>query len=499
MIRFKVFQQGQAVQKMLLTGSHLFGQDEVPVRSQLDFTNGELLGLRHSDTAVGLVILWEIPDFGKILLQTTRLPERNAPYNLNVELARGRLLRISQKSEDWGLNDQAFTERHHELIDTAMDNFVSALCQLGQDEQASMKADESLIWGMRAGEELSLAHAKLFLDRRNSTKGISGHSFSCCLDPSGINNRKYLKYIKDNFSFVTLPVSWRQIETKEQDRNFELLDEWINWLGRNRIAVRVGPLVNFTPSAVPDWLYIWENDFEQIREMAYDYITDVVSRYAKSVHAWNVVSGLNVENCFKFSFEQLIEMSRSCVLAARHGAPRSVLSIEIAEPWGDYYAYNQRAIPPLIYIDMVCQSGASFNSLDVKLRFGRGGGGMQTRDMLELSCLLDRISVFGKGMNLTGVQVPSETDKRDNNGRIGDAGFWHGPWSEQIQADWLEQVYQIALSKPLIESVVWQDLVDCGDESVLQNGGLLKADFARKTAFDKLCQLKKDIAAANGK
>jgi len=477
---------------MDLNGSHLFGQDDIPLRSQLDFSNGELLGLRHSDTPVGLVTLWEVNDFGKVVLRTTRLPERNEPYNLNLELARGRLLKISQKREEWGMMDLILTEKQHEIMDTALESFITALSNMDNGEAAAQAADESLSWALRVGEDMSLSHAQNQLEKRFNGPGISRHCFGLCLDPSRMGDQKYLQFIKENFSFVTLPISWRQIETKEQERNFDLIDEWINWLSRNYIAIKVGPLINFTPLAVPDWLYIWENDFDQVRDMAYDYITAVVQRYSKQVHAWDVVSGLNVENCFKFSFEQIIEITRSCVLAARHAAPRSLILVEVSEPWGDYYAFNQRSIPPMVYIDMICQSGVTFNAIGLKMRFGRSGGGMQMRDLLDISSMLDRIGIFGKTVHLSGVQVPSAADKRDNNNRPGDAGYWRGAWSEETQAQWLEQVYKIALSRPYIETVTWQDLVD-REEGILQSGGLLKQDFSSKKAFEKLCQMKNNL------
>ncbi len=492
MIRFKVFQNGKVADSFHLHGAHLFGQDEIPVRSQLDFNDGEILGLRHSDTAVGLVTLWDIAGSGKVLLQTTRLPERNESYNLNVELARGRLLRISQKREEWGMMDLKLSEKQHEMLDNALDCFIESLSNLDDPEKAAKAADESLSWSARSGEEMSLAFASLGLERRMESKGISSHCFGCTVDPSRINDKKYLNYIKEHFSYVTLPISWRQIMAKENERDFDLTDEWINWLSSNRIAIKVGPLIYFSPAAVPDWLYIWENEFDQVRDMAYDFVTSVVGRYAGKVHAWDVVSSLNVENCFKFSFEQIIEISRSSVVAARHAAPRSMLLVEVSEPWGDYYAFNQRTIPPFIYIDMICQTGVNFNAVGVKLRFGRGGAGMITRDLLELSAMLDRLGVFGKSLHLTGVQVPSEPDPRDNNGRLGEAGHWRKPWSEDIQARWLDKAYRIALGRSYVETVTWKDLVD-REDGVLMRGGLLKKDLSPKPAMKKLISLEKEL------
>ena len=54
MIRFKAFHQGTPTMDLPLDTVHLFGQDEVPLRSEFQYENGELLGIRHNDSAVGL-------------------------------------------------------------------------------------------------------------------------------------------------------------------------------------------------------------------------------------------------------------------------------------------------------------------------------------------------------------------------------------------------------------------------------------------------------------
>lgn len=492
MIRFRVYGDGQLVKQMTVKGSHLFGQDEIPIRSQLDFVDGEILGVRQSDTSVGLSTLWPIKGFGKVLLQTTRLPERDEPYNLNIEIARGKLLRISQKRGDWSLGELRLNGGQHQLIDNSLERFIEALCCMDEPEKASQLADESLALSVQAGEEMSLTHAELFLSRRTEMKGLGKHSFGCCIEPDRMGDQVYLQYIKDNFHFVTVPVNWKQIEPKEHEQHFDALDACVDWLHKNRIAVKVGPLVTFSPVTIPDWLFIWENDFEQVREMAYDFITRVVERYGSRVQAWGVVGGLNSENCFKFGFDQLIEMTRSAALAAKRAANRSLVLVELSEPWGEYYAYNPWTIPPLIYADMICQSGVNFDGFDVQVRFGRGAGGMQTRDMLEFSTMLDRFAGIGKPVHLSSVQVPSISDVRDNNGRIGEAGCWHKAWDVQTQAQWLEQVYTIALSKPAVETITWRDLADRPD-GVLQHGGLLTSDLQIKPAFERLVKLKGEL------
>jgi len=492
MISFEVFNEGRAVQDISGNSTYMFGQDEIAARSQLEFQDGLLRSVRHGDGAVGIATLWPAGDCGKVMLQTTRLPARQKPYNLNVEIARGRLLRISQKREEWGAADWSLSPAHHGLIDAALDKFIQALCYLKEPARAAGLADESLALSVRAGEEIALAYSNSLIARRSESQGFGRHCFGCCFDPNRIKDAKYLQHIKDNFHFVTIPISWRQIEEKEHARNFDVLDECVNWLGRNRIAIKVGPLLTFSPEAVPDWLYIWEHDFDQVREMAYDYVTTVVERYSRKVQAWDVISGLNVNNCFNFSFEQVVDMTSTAVLAAKRSSSRSLVLVEVCQLWGGYYVSKQYVIPPLTYIDMICQSGMSFDGIGLNIGFGRGINGMQVRDMFELSVMLDKVSVFGKPIHLSCVQVPSGPDSNDKSGQGAEAGCWHGPWTQQSQAEWLDQFYRIALSKPAVETVTWRDLAD-RDDGILQAGGLLQKDLGAKTAFEHMIRTKERL------
>ena len=495
MIRFDLSKAGRKLEPALFNGAHLFAQDEIPVRGQLQLKNGHLLCIRQSDVPIGLATLWDVPDFGRIFLPTTRLPEREAPYNLAVELARARLLRISHKRGEWGMTDPKLADEHLEQIDKALEMFIQALCCLDEPQQAAQLAEEALASALKGGEAMTMAHAKIFLERRNLAQGFGRHTFGCCLDPSRMKDLEYRKHIKDNFHFVTIPISWRQLQPKEHELEFELLDECVQWLNRNRVAVKVGPLVGFAPAYLPDWLYIWENDFEQVREMAYDFVTAVVSRYGNKVQAWDVISGMNAENCFKFTFEQIIEMTRSAALAAKRASPRSLVLIEITEPWGEYYAQNQRTVPPIIYADMIGQSGVPFDGFGIKLRFGRATAGMRARDLLDISSLLDRFALFQKQVHLASVQVPSAADPRDGNGKTPGSGYWHGPWNQDIQAAWLAQIYQIALSKPFVDTVTWQDLAD-NPQGILLSGGLMTQDLQPKASLLRLQQLKAQLVRA---
>ena len=110
-----------------LRGAHLVGADGVPVRGAIRMEKGQILcETRHQD-AVGLSLLWPVNGSGVLQLETTRLPLRNEPYHLHLELVRHRLMRISMKREEWGLFDYPGMEEIAARIDQSRELFMKAL------------------------------------------------------------------------------------------------------------------------------------------------------------------------------------------------------------------------------------------------------------------------------------------------------------------------------------------------------------------------------------
>ena len=98
-----------------------------------------------------------------------------------------------------------------------------------------------------------------------------------------------------------------------------------------------------------------------MREAAYKFVFKCAERYANSVRTWFVVRGLNAFNHFGFNFEQVLEMTRAANMAVKAASEKALKIIEVANPWGEYYAALPDTIPPLVYVDMVVQSGINFD------------------------------------------------------------------------------------------------------------------------------------------
>ena len=484
-MKFQVFKNGKIVGKFRLCGAYLFGTDGIAIRrAQITFRNGIIECKKPNLETAGLVLLWRIDGFGKVLLPTTCLPERERPYNLNVEIARAKLMQIINKREDWSFFNSI--EGLGDISKEAQDLFIRAVQNISDASLASKLADESLKKATVFSEKLAIKQAESLFDARSKSHGFGRGCLGCRIDPGQIANPKYVEKLLKLFGLVTVPVNWAQIESHKGSYDFSTVDACIDALGKKKLAICAGPLLCFSKEYLPAWLLGSGAEFEKIRETVYRFVSQMVSRYSGSVRAWRVISGLNAFNHFGFNFEQVLEMTRAANMAVKQSSDRALRIVEISDPWGEYYATTPDTIPPLVYVDMVVQSGINFDAFGLQMRFGRNQAGMHIRDMMHISAVLDYFGPIAKPLYITGVEVPSRNGDDLQDGKV--AGIWHQEWDRSRQGQWIEQFYKIALSKPFVDAVTYSNLTDVKD-SAIANSGLLTEKLEPKKSFRTLKKL----------
>jgi GH35 family endo-1,4-beta-xylanase len=292
------------------------------------------------------------------------------------------------------------------------------------------------------------------------------------------------------FGSVTIPINWAQIEPTRGNYDFSAVDACITAIGKKKVALGAGPVLCFSKEYLPDWLLHSRANFEKIRDIAYQFVLNIVSRYAGNIRAWRVISGLNAYNHFGFSFEQVLEMTRAATMAVKAASDGGLKIIEITNPWGEYYATTPNTIPPLVYVDMVVQSGINFDAFALQMHFGKNADGMHIRDMMQISAMLDRFLPVAKPLYITDVEIPSQNGTGQQDGQA--AGIWHKEWDQPKQAQWVEQFCKIALSKPFVDSVTYANLCDA-ENSIIASSGLLTAQFEPKKSYQTLKKLREVI------
>jgi len=488
-VKFRVFKNGKIVDKFALCGAYLFGTDGIGIRrAKFTFKNSFLECEKPNLETAGLALLWPIEGFGKVLLPTTCLPEREKPYNLNVEIARAKLMQIINKREDWAFFDQL--EGFEDISKQAQVLFTQAIQNIKNPPLASKLADESLKKAIVFSEDLAVKQAESLFGARSNTHGFGRGCLGCRIDPKQITNPEYVARLMELFGSVTIPINWAQIEPREDD-DFTSIDVCIEALIKKKLTFSAGPLLCFSKEYLPRWLLSSKAGFEKIRDTAYQFASMVALRYSNIIRSWCVISGLNVFNHFGFDFEQVLEMTRAANMAIKAASSsRALKIIEISNPWGEYYATTPHTIPPLVYIDMLVQSGINFDAFGLQVKFGKNQSGMHVRDMLQISAVLDYFAPIARPLYITALEVPSQNGDGLHQPEV--AGIWHQKWSQAKQAQWLEQFYKIALSKPFVETVTYSNIIDKADSTIAYSG-LLTNQLEPKKSFNTLKKLRNSI------
>lgn len=486
MLRFRVFENGAPARSISLDGAHLLGADRVPVRAEIRFEKGEIICDARSRGAAALALMWSVDGIGRILLETPRVLERPEPYHLHLELARGQLMRISQKREDWGFYDHPAGKHLYGEIDKARDLLVAAL-EAPDAAVAAKLADQSLTLGLKVGESLTSYHASINLAARLADKTLPATPLGCRVDPSHYSDAS-MQLIADAFQFVELPFTWAGLQPVEGKYETAHLERALQHLKARRMPIRACSLLSFEPWETPTWLAKTARDYDRLRDAIMKHLRTIVRSFSGHVQSWEVCVGLHAYNTYKLSFEQLVELTRMSAILTRQAAPKSEVLLGIVLPWGEYYANDPQTIPPTLYAEMALQSGVNFDAFNIQLQFGGQNCAQYVRDLLQLASILDRFGGYGKPLHVSCMGVPS-------NGMTPMSGYWHDEWNENVQAAWLHDMVRIALSKPFVASVSWQALSDGVAPSPW--GGLQKKDGSLKKSYEEVISLRKELAAAN--
>ncbi len=489
MIRFNVFENGAPAKSVDLDSAYLLGPDNVPMRGDFHFANGQITCETPLRGPIALALMWPTKDFGRIMLETTRLMPRPKPYNLHLELARGRLVRISQKREDWGLFDFPEGEALYAEIDQARAHLVEALTA-PDDATAAGRGEEALSASVAAGSHLAIFHADVFLKRRRAANQFGRRPFGCCLGASAqskgnagaADNESLIRKLTADVHFFVLPFTWSTLEPREGKNDWTSVKDLVSLLGRHKIHIRGTSIVSFKRSNLPGWATRRQKDLARIDASMTRHVRRVLTQFGAGVQTWEVISGINAHNDVHFTFEQLMDLTRSAVLLAKELAPRAAAIIGITLPWGEYYSRDQKTIPPLLYADMVVRNGINFDAFGLELAFGRGEREVFTRDPMQISTMLDTFGNLGKPLHLTVVGLappqsgphPADPTPREN-----------------AHAAFLRTIYRVALSKPFVESVAWRPPPDPSPNAPFL--GLLRPDLSPTAALDQIRSLRREL------
>jgi hypothetical protein len=223
------------------------------------------------------------------------------------------------------------------------------------------------------------------------------------------------------------------------------------------LFVSAGPLLLFDQRTFPDWLALWEDDFDGLLDFFTDYIGAVVERYRGKVDLWQCAGRTNTGDVFSLSEEEKLRLTARGVETVHSLDPTTPVIVSFDQPWAEYMSRKQVDFPPLHFADALIRADLGLTGVALEINVGYSPGGSALRDPLEFSRQLDSWSVWGLPVWVS-ICAPSSSDADPLARRV--VELPPDVWTPGAQQSWAARYVPLLLAKSFVQGVIWNQLAD---------------------------------------
>ncbi|MBN1466806.1 endo-1,4-beta-xylanase [candidate division KSB1 bacterium] len=442
-------------------------------------------------------VRWNVEGYGYLFQAADNGGDGYEPgfreLNLNYELAKSRIEGNRRRFQ--ALRQESWQPSRASLscMELSMNYLDDARKTQANPELCAGYAQQALAHGLLASEliELERARSAVQKNRRDFLFGCDARAFFQM--PTDLFCDRFSQLF--NYATIThyLIGDVINFEPQEGQKNFTERAALCDLLRQRNITVEGRPLFWAHAWVTPDWLR--RKDYDALKLYLEKHIREVISFYGDRMHVWEVVNELHDwANELELSPDQCVDLTKFACDIARDVNPQVRLLINNCCPFAEYVQlgkwhekparHPQRT--PLQFIRQLIEADVDFDIVGAQVYFVK-------RPIADVIAMIERYESLGKRVHLSEVGAPSRGITQEFHETERDFSVepyeWRRHWDEELQADWLEQIFTYAYSRPLIEAANWYDFLD--PHSFLQSGGLLRKDtFAPKAAVDRLlkCQ-----------
>jgi hypothetical protein len=483
-IRFLVTPADRITDEVLQL-AYLSGADHTPWPVRLEVEGGVLTLERAESESASLTLPWPVERHGLLGLCTATLLERPEPYHLPLELARGTIHRLRDQLFEWQMIGLAIPKEVQDKLAEAIGRFSWAVVSQDEVPQSAAKAQDALRTALDASQLLAGAYAEQVIAARRRVGGKLPSLLGAELSGPPLDDAA-AKMFLSAFNAALVSVCWRDIEANEGDFSWSACDEHVAWCRAHGLKVCAGPLLQPDPRGLPDWVYLWEDDFENLTAAAGDFIRAAVERYRGKVDFWLCAARANTCEALSLSEEENLRLAAGALDLVRTLDPDTPTVVSIDQPWGEYMGRRAVESPPLHFADALVRSGLDLRALMLELNLGCFRGGTLPPTELDLSRRLDTWSVLGLPL-LVSLAIPSG-DREDPLGQRR-LRVPPGSWSLESQQAWTARYVPLMLAKPGVLGVFWNQLRD-GQPHDFPHAGLFGPRRTLKPALRTLAALR---------
>jgi hypothetical protein len=464
-----------------------YGPERSPAPTRAKIVGNELILERDISESGPAFISWDVPRAGRLLTTTTTLMEKDRPYNLLLELARGKVNQVRNQYADWQSGGLDPTPRVDALLRVATRLFGQAILD-GTVLQSDQHAEDSLATAFSAADEMVRTYIEQVFKLRHERQDKFETTLSCQLN-SPLSGSQQASY-QSTFNAVHIPLTWAAIETRQGNYRWKEVEEVIAWAVERQLPIHAGPLIDFSEMGLPKYVLESEPDAITFKSLLCDYVETVVSRYRGQVSRWVVATGGNSSTLLGLGEEDLIRLTAIAADAAWQVDSGLEIVFGMSQPGGDYMAQGGFDVSPFAFADTLLRAGLPFAGIELDLRFGTSPNGNYCRDMLETSRILDLFGILGVPVQvLLGYPSSRQPDMMaDPREWVGGAGYCRD-FTASAQAEWVSTYASLAMCKSYVNGITWDHFSDA-DPHLTPHGGLVDARGVSKPALDRLRDLR---------
>ncbi len=453
-----ILPEQEGLPRYALDGAYMIGSDGAPWETRVEWTGNRLIVSRDTRESGYLVVPWPLSDFGAMALSTATLLPREAPYHLALELARGTLSRLLQVTDgQTGSNGSLKVP-----LDAAKQHFIRASLSQHDPRVCAAEAQNSLGWSIECIRKFVRHVTAMRSGQASFSSRLFGFQVS---GPAELTALRSLRRAPGNAILFGCP--WRETESSPGEW------DWSNWKAglkathAARRRVLAGPLVSLERSELPDWLYLWDDDFDTLQSYVEQYIRQLVIMARGQVHVWYVTSGTNVDRALRLGEEHRLRLTLAALESLRSEDRQTPSLVGIQQPWGEYLGRSTLDLSPPQFADILLRADLGVSGFVLELDLADDVQHSLTRDLLEFQRLLDQWSSFGVPLVLR-INLPTEPNEK-----------------EPARLEYLRDLLALAAPKPAIQGVIWGQLQDRPQKTA----GVLTASGQPKGVLQVLTQM----------
>jgi hypothetical protein len=147
---------------------HICGQDDLPWFGRAYFSGNQLVVERNESDSGRVLVPWRIGQAGPLLVGTSTLMERDEPYLLEVELARGMVNCLRNQRAQWEMMGLAVPDALQALVTEATVQLARGATRQNEPGEAAEWAEKSLASAAEAMNQLAAEYSQQALAQRRA-------------------------------------------------------------------------------------------------------------------------------------------------------------------------------------------------------------------------------------------------------------------------------------------------------------------------------------------